>query len=67
MIGRDCGFFVVAASVSSLRNSSVLRSREKGVDGTRLVTQFHDQPNPEHWKIARSQVAIMSYASSRFS
>ena len=71
MIGRDCRFLMVADSVSSLRSDwnrrGVLGSRLKGVEGTRRVTQLHDQPDPEHWKIARSQAAIMSYASSRFS
>ena len=71
MIGRDCGSFVVANSVSSLRNDwnrgSVLGSRLKGVQGNQRVIQFHDQPDLEHWKIARSQAAIMSYVSSRFS
>ena len=71
MIGRDFGFFAVVDSVSSLGNGwnrgGVLGSRWKGDERTRRVTQFHDQPDPEHWKIARSQAAIMSYASSRFS
>lgn len=40
---------------------------KKGVVETGRVTQFNDQPDPEHWKIARSQAAIMSRTSSRFS
>ena len=70
MIGRACGFFKVADSVRSLGNNwnrGVLSSRWKPVEGTRHVTRFYDQHEPEHQKITRSQAAISSYASSGFS
>ena len=71
MIRRDSGFSVLVDSVPSHGNDwnrgGVSVSKLKGDERTRRVAQFHDQPDPEHLKIALSQVAIMSYTSSRFS
>lgn len=47
VIGRDCVFFVVADSVSSLGNLVVYWARNRKGRGDPTRIQFHDQPDPE--------------------
>lgn len=44
LIGKDCGFFVVADLWATCRYIGLEIER---VEGTRRVAQSHDQPDPE--------------------